>query len=78
MNHSEAAKALIASIQEKQRLRQLSGPRLIAEVLSSDAADELAVAELMDRVLPGWEENAEVRELVGDVDDLGDLTKPTE
>ncbi len=59
---------LHAGLREGNRLRALPAEELIAETLGNDAADDPRVIELMDRVLPGWESNSRVRELVGDKD----------
>jgi len=46
---------MLACLDNQDALRKLSAKELIEECLQSDAADELVVIELMNRVLPGWE-----------------------
>lgn len=46
---------IIAALESKDHLSQLSHRALIDVVLNTDAADFDAVIELCNRVLPGWE-----------------------
>lgn len=53
---AEALDDVRAMLVESERLRQLSNQDLVREVLSTDAADYLAVEEMMNRLDPGWED----------------------
>lgn len=59
-----AARAIMSLFSEQDRLARLSPAELIVETLNGEAADYLVVEELMNRVLPGWENDAEVDRLV--------------
>ncbi len=54
---------LLAALCEQDRLRALSSRALIIETLGRDASEDPHVIELMDRVLPGWEETIPEEEL---------------
>jgi len=43
-------------LDESDRLKNLTAHQLIAETLASPAADWFIVTELMNRVLPGWQD----------------------
>lgn len=50
------AEALIAMIDEKHRLENLSDFELIREVLKDEVADDERVLEMMRRIYPKWED----------------------
>jgi len=52
----EAAQSILSEIVESQRLRKLTDRELIKECLRSEIGDDLKVQELLNRVLPGWDE----------------------
>lgn len=51
---TEAVDRILAYILEQDRLRPLSDIDLIRECMKTEAADEPAVEEMMDRLHPGW------------------------
>lgn len=53
---NKQAEALIAMIEEKQRLEKLSDFELIRETLNHDVADDERVLEMMRRIYPKWED----------------------
>lgn len=52
----QEAKALIAMIDERQRLEKLSDFELIRETLNHDVADDERVLAMMRRLYPNWQD----------------------
>ena len=52
----ETAKAILDEITEADRLKKLSNEDLIRECLVAGTDRDLRAQELMDRLLPGWDE----------------------
>jgi hypothetical protein len=67
MNHKQEEKLkrrLLREVKEVIRLSNLSNEQLIVECIQSGLADDPRVSELMQRVLPDWQNNEMVDDLL--------------
>lgn len=58
---SEGLDRLYKDVGTGQQMLSLTAAELILEVLRTDAADQPAVIELMNRIMPGWQDNEEIK-----------------